>query len=70
MLKDGITAIQMIPVAILSDFLGAGKSTHINGPAADSMMKQTTILVNEFSNVRIDYATSRFIQSKKRRNLS
>jgi len=60
----------MIPVAILSGFLGAGKLTYINSLVADSMMTQTAILVNEFSDLRIDHATGQFIQSKKRRNLS
>lgn len=51
------TAQQFIPIAVslLTGFLGAGKTTVLNGLLQDQNMSNTALIINEFGDVGIDH---------------
>ena len=48
------TAVERIPVSILTGFLGAGKSTLLNRILKDPATSNTAVIINEFGDVGID----------------
>lgn len=44
-----------VPVAILTGFLGAGKTTVLNALLRDPAFAETAVLINEFGDVQIDH---------------
>ena len=45
----------MIPVTVITGFLGSGKTTLINGLLGHPEMEETAILVNEFGEIGVDH---------------
>ncbi len=46
---------QPIPLSLITGFLGSGKTTLLNGLLANTAMKNTAIIINEFGDVGIDH---------------
>ena len=46
---------QRVPVAILTGFLGAGKSSLLNRILKDEAMRDAAVIINEFGDVGIDH---------------
>ena len=44
-----------IPVVLLTGYLGAGKTSLINALIADSELRDTAVVVNEFGEIAVDY---------------
>ena len=55
-----------IPVVLLTGYLGAGKTSLINALIADSELRDTAVVVNEFGEIAVDYD---LIQIESRRLL-
>lgn len=47
--------LDVIPVSVLSGFLGSGKTTFLNSILTDDRFKDTVVIVNEFGDVAIDH---------------
>jgi G3E family GTPase len=46
---------QIIPVTLITGFLGAGKTTFLNACLADETFRDTAVIVNEFGDIAIDH---------------
>lgn len=46
---------QIIPVVLITGFLGAGKTTFLNACLADENFRDTAVIVNEFGDIAIDH---------------
>lgn len=46
---------QIIPVVLITGFLGAGKTTFLNDWLADESFRDTAVIVNEFGEISIDH---------------
>jgi hypothetical protein len=57
---------ECIPVVLLTGYLGAGKTSLINALIADSELRDTAVVVNEFGEIAVDYD---LIQIESRRLL-
>ena len=44
-----------IPVVLLTGYLGSGKTSLINALIADSELRDTAVVVNEFGEIAVDY---------------
>lgn len=51
------SAPSLLPVTILTGFLGAGKTTNLNAFLQSPLASQTAVIVNEFGEIDIDGAT-------------
>lgn len=47
--------VSVIPVTILTGFLGAGKTTALNALLRDPAFAETAVLINEFGDVQVDH---------------
>jgi G3E family GTPase len=46
---------QVIPITLVTGFLGAGKTTFLNACLADKSFRDTAVIVNEFGDIPIDH---------------
>lgn len=46
---------EIIPIVIITGFLGAGKTTFLNSCLTDNTLKDAAIIVNEFGDIAIDH---------------
>ena len=50
-----MTNLDLIPVSVLTGFLGAGKTSLLNGLLKDPMLANACVIINEFGEVGIDH---------------
>lgn len=46
---------EIIPIVIITGFLGAGKTTFLNSCLMENTLKDAAIIVNEFGDIAIDH---------------